>query len=131
MATTNINNATGRRKTAIARVYLTAGSGNITINGKPLDQYFPAKLRQFVINQPMEVTSTLGQYDLNINVKGGGLTGQAEAIRMGISRALVTENAEMKPALREAGFITRDPRMVERKKFGHKKARKSFQFSKR
>jgi small subunit ribosomal protein S9 len=126
-----INNATGRRKTAIARVYLQAGSGNITINGKPLDQYFPAKLRQFVINQPMEVTNTLGQYDLNINVKGGGLTGQAEAIRMGISRALVTENAEMKPALREAGFVTRDPRMVERKKFGHKKARKSFQFSKR
>ena len=130
MATTQ-NNATGRRKTAIARVYLSAGSGNITINGKPLDQYFPAKLRQFVINQPMEVTNTLGQYDLNINVKGGGLTGQAEAIRMGISRALVTENAEMKPALREAGFVTRDPRMVERKKFGHKKARKSFQFSKR
>lgn len=128
---TPTNNATGRRKTAIARVYLTAGSGNITINGKPLDQYFPAKLRQFVINQPMEVTNTLGQYDLNINVKGGGLTGQAEAIRMGISRALVTENAEMKPALREAGFVTRDPRMVERKKFGHKKARKSFQFSKR
>jgi small subunit ribosomal protein S9 len=126
-----INNATGRRKTAIARVYLQAGSGNIVINGKPLDQYFPAKLRQFVINQPMEVTNTLGQYDLNINVKGGGLTGQAEAIRMGISRALVTENAEMKPALREAGFVTRDPRMVERKKFGHKKARKSFQFSKR
>ena len=128
---TPINNATGRRKTAIARVYLTAGSGNITINGKPLDQYFPAKLRQFVINQPMEVTNTLGQYDLNINVKGGGLTGQAEAIRMGISRALVTENAEMKPVLRENGFVTRDPRMVERKKFGHKKARKSFQFSKR
>lgn len=126
-----INNATGRRKTAIARVYLQAGSGNIIINGKPLDQYFPAKLRQFVINQPMEVTNTLGQYDLNINVKGGGLTGQAEAIRMGISRALVTENAEMKPSLREAGFVTRDPRMVERKKFGHKKARKSFQFSKR
>jgi small subunit ribosomal protein S9 len=126
-----INNATGRRKTAIARVYLQAGSGNIVINGKPLEQYFPAKLRQFVINQPMEVTNTLGQYDLNINVKGGGLTGQAEAIRMGISRALVTENAEMKPVLRENGFVTRDPRMVERKKFGHKKARKSFQFSKR
>ncbi|RYD73234.1 MAG: 30S ribosomal protein S9 [Sphingobacteriales bacterium] len=124
-------NATGRRKTAIARIYLEAGSGNITINGKKYDEYFPAKLRQFVIEQPLDVTTSLGTYDIKINVKGGGLTGQAEAIRLGIARALVKENADVKPSLKEKGFLTRDPRMVERKKFGHKKARKSFQFSKR
>lgn len=124
-------NATGRRKTAIARVYLASGSGNITINGKKHDDYFPAKLRQFVIEQPLEVSENLGKYDIMVNVKGGGLTGQAEAIRLGISRALVKENAEVKPTLKTKGFLTRNPKMVERKKFGHKKARKSFQFSKR
>ncbi|HUP14041.1 MAG TPA: 30S ribosomal protein S9 [Niastella sp.] len=124
-------NATGRRKTAIARIYLEAGSGNITINGKKYDEYFPAKLRQFVIEQPLDVTTSIGTYDIKVNVKGGGLTGQAEAIRLGIARALVKENADVKPSLKEKGFLTRDPRMVERKKFGHKKARKSFQFSKR
>jgi small subunit ribosomal protein S9 len=124
-------NATGRRKTAIARVYMAAGTGTITINGKSYDEYFPAKLRQFVIEQPLDVTTSLGQLDIKINVKGGGLTGQAEAIRLAIARALVKDNAEVKPTLKEKGFLTRDPRMVERKKFGHKKARKSFQFSKR
>jgi len=124
-------NATGRRKTAIARVYLTGGSGKITINGKKYDEYFPAKLRQFVIEQPLDVTESMGKYDIMVNVKGGGLTGQAEAIRLGISRALVKEDHEMKSTLRTKGFMTRNPKMVERKKFGHKKARKSFQFSKR
>jgi small subunit ribosomal protein S9 len=124
-------NATGRRKTAIARIYLKDGSGAITINGKKYEDYFPAKLRQFVIEQPLDVTNSLGKYDIMINVKGGGLTGQAEAIRLGISRAIVKDNSEMKPALKTKGFLTRNPKMVERKKFGHKKARKSFQFSKR
>ncbi|MDZ4838508.1 MAG: 30S ribosomal protein S9 [Bacteroidota bacterium] len=124
-------NATGRRKTSIARVYLKAGTGTIVINGKPLELYFPSSLRQFVVNQSLEATEGLGQFDVDIKVKGGGLTGQAEAIRMGIARALVKENEENKPELRSKGFLTRDPRMVERKKFGHKKARKSFQFSKR
>jgi small subunit ribosomal protein S9 len=124
-------NATGRRKTAIARIYLQSGSGNIVINGKKYDEYFPAKLRQFVIEQPLEVSENLGKYDIMVNVKGGGLTGQAEAIRLGISRALVKDNAEVKPTLKTKGFLTRNPKMVERKKFGHKKARKSFQFSKR
>jgi small subunit ribosomal protein S9 len=124
-------NATGRRKTAIARIYMANGTGSITINGKSYENYFPAKLRQFVIEQPLDVTNTLGKYDIMVNVKGGGLTGQAEAIRLGISRALVKDNSEMKPALKTVGFLTRNPKMVERKKFGHKKARKSFQFSKR
>jgi small subunit ribosomal protein S9 len=124
-------NATGRRKTAIARIYLKDGSGAIMINGKKYEDYFPAKLRQFVIEQPLDVTNTLGKYDIMVNVKGGGLTGQAEAIRLGISRALVKDNSEVKPSLKTVGFLTRNPKMVERKKFGHKKARKSFQFSKR
>jgi small subunit ribosomal protein S9 len=124
-------NATGRRKTAIARVYLSGGNGNITINGKNYLDYFPAKLRQFVVEQPLDVSENMGKFDIFINVKGGGLTGQAEAIRLGISRALVKENSEIKPTLKSNGFLTRNPKMVERKKFGHKKARKSFQFSKR
>ena len=124
-------NATGRRKTAIARVYLATGTGNIMINGKKYDEYFPAKLRQFVVEQPLDVSENMGKYDIMVNVKGGGLTGQAEAIRLGISRALVKDNSEVKPTLKSKGFLTRNPKMVERKKFGHKKARKSFQFSKR
>jgi small subunit ribosomal protein S9 len=110
---------------------MAAGTGTITINGKAYDEYFPAKLRQFVIEQPLDVTTSMGTLDIKINVKGGGLTGQAEAIRLAIARALVKDNADVKPSLKEKGFLTRDPRMVERKKFGHKKARKSFQFSKR
>lgn len=123
--------ATGRRKTSIARVYMMPGAGNILINGREYKEYFPTKIKQFLIEQAFEMTSTAGQYDLKINVKGGGLTGQAEAIRLGISRALVEINPESKPALKVRDLMTRDPRMVERKKFGKKKARKSFQFSKR
>jgi small subunit ribosomal protein S9 len=123
--------ATGRRKTSIARVYLAPGGGSILINGREFAEYFPTKIKQFLIEQPLSMTSTLGQYDIKVNVKGGGLTGQAEAIRLGISRALVEINPESKPILKERDLMTRDPRMVERKKFGKKKARKSFQFSKR
>ncbi|NBC01801.1 MAG: 30S ribosomal protein S9 [Bacteroidetes bacterium] len=124
-------NEIGRRKTSTARVYLRPGTGEITVNKKPLDEYFPHEPRQQVIRAPYEVTNTVGQFDLVVNVKGGGLTGQAEAIRLGIARALVARNEEHRPALREAGFLTRDPRMVERKKYGQPKARKKFQFSKR
>lgn len=123
--------ATGRRKTSIARVYLQPGAGTITINGRSYDEYFPTKVKQFLIEQPFNMTNTLGQFDVKINVKGGGLTGQAEAIRLGLSRALVELTPEVKTTLKERGLMTRDPRMVERKKFGKKKARKSFQFSKR
>lgn len=126
-----ITNATGRRKTAVARVYMQAGNGSITINGKDVVNYFPTAIRQYVVAQPLNVVEMMGKYDISINVKGGGLTGQAEAIRLGISRALVKEDEGSKPALKEQGFLTRNPKMVERKKFGHKKARKSFQFSKR
>jgi small subunit ribosomal protein S9 len=122
---------TGRRKTSIARIYLEPGTGQITINKRDYKIYFPMPLKQFVIEQPFNITSTLGQYDVKINVKGGGITGQSEAIRLGLSRALIKLNEEVKPALKAEGLTTRDPRMVERKKFGHKKARKSFQFSKR
>ncbi len=123
--------ATGRRKTSIARVYLSPGAGSITINGRQYDEYFPTKIKQFLIEQPLSLTQTMGQYDVKVNVKGGGLTGQAEAIRLGIARALVEINPESKPTLKGSDLMTRDPRMVERKKFGKKKARKSFQFSKR
>src|SRR5437773_5775814 len=102
-------NTTGRRKTAIARVYLEAGGGAITINGKTLEEYFPAPLRQFVVNQPLSVTNKLGQFDINVNVKGGGTTGQAEAVRLGIARALVKDDDTVKPTLRTEGFMTRNP----------------------
>ena len=124
-------NTLGRRKASVARVYLSKGKGNITINGKEANAYFPLHTLQYKLNQPFEITDTKGQYDVKVNVAGGGITGQAEAIRMAISRALVEEDAERKPALRAAGLMTRDPRMVERKKFGQPKARKQFQFSKR
>ena len=123
--------ATGRRKTSIARVYLSPGVGNIIVNGREYQEYFPTKIKQFLIEQPMNMTQTTGQFDVKVNVKGGGITGQAEAIRLGIARALVELNPEAKPVLKERDLMTRDPRMVERKKFGKKKARKSFQFSKR
>ncbi len=123
--------ATGRRKTSIARVYLSPGVGNIIVNGREYQEYFPTKIKQFLIEQPMNMTQTTGQFDVKVNVKGGGITGQAEAIRLGIARALVELNPEAKPILKERDLMTRDPRMVERKKFGKKKARKSFQFSKR
>ena len=124
-------NTIGRRKTSIARVYLSEGKGNVTINKKDYKDYFATKLQQGKVDQAFIITDTLGQYDVAINVDGGGFTGQVEAIRLGISRALVKINEEYKPALRAEGLMTRDSRMVERKKPGQKKARKKFQFSKR
>lgn len=124
-------NAVGRRKTSVARVYLRPGSGKIVINKRDLTTYFPLEWRQRAITSPFEVTTTTGQFDVVVNAQGGGLTGQAEAIRLGISRALVTFNEELRKPLRDAGFLTRDPRAVERKKYGRPKARKRFQFSKR
>jgi small subunit ribosomal protein S9 len=124
-------NATGRRKSAIARVYLNEGKGNITINGRELKEYFPSEILQYIVKQPFEVLNLLGSYDVNANLDGGGIKGQAEALRLGISRALVEVNPEYKSTLRTNGFMTRDPREVERKKPGQPKARKRFQFSKR
>ncbi|MBM3160611.1 MAG: 30S ribosomal protein S9 [Bacteroidetes bacterium] len=124
-------NALGRRKTAVARVYLTKGKGNISVNQKLMTEAFPTNVLQAKINQPFELTKTVGQYDVKVNVAGGGINGQAEAIRLGISRALVEVSADYKPMLKEEGLMTRDPRMVERKKPGRPKARKKFQFSKR
>ena len=124
-------NATGRRKAAVARVYITEGKGNITINKKSLEQYFTIPTLQYVVKQPLQTLNVLEQYDITANIDGGGFTGQAEALRLGIARALVKINAEDKSALRAAGFMTRDPREVERKKPGQPKARRRFQFSKR
>jgi small subunit ribosomal protein S9 len=125
-------NALGRRKAAIARVYLTAGTGVITINGRTLDNYFPSKLLQFVVKQPFAVTETEGKYDLKVNLNGGGIKGQAEALRLGVARAICKIDAEtFRPKLKTNGFLTRDPRKVERKKPGRPGARKRFQFSKR
>ena len=124
-------NATGRRKSAVARVYLREGKGNITINGKDLKEYFPSELLQYVVKQPLQVLELLGNYDVKANLDGGGISGQAEALRLGIARSLVEVNAEYKPTLKANGFMTRDPREVERKKPGQPKARKKFQFSKR
>lgn len=127
-----VTNTSGRRKTAVARVYLQAGTGKFTINGKDYKTYFPTSLLQYVIEQPFIVIgSSIDQYDGNINVDGGGFKGQSEAVRLGISKALVKDNAEVKPKLRAKGLMTRDNRMVERKKPGQKKARKKFQFVKR
>lgn len=124
-------NATGRRKSAVARVYLQDGKGDITINGKDIKDYFPSELMQYVVKQPLEVLNLLGNFDVKANLDGGGVKGQAEALRLGIARALVELNAENKPTLKANGFMTRDPREVERKKPGQPKARKKFQFSKR
>jgi small subunit ribosomal protein S9 len=124
-------NALGRRKTAVARVYLTEGKGNITINKRELNEYFPVGTLQYVVQQPLNLCEVAGQYDIKVNLDGGGITGQAEALRLGISRALLKINAEFRPKLKAAGFLTRDPREVERKKPGRPKARKRFQFSKR
>lgn len=124
-------NALGRRKTSIARVYLTPGTGKFEVNGRESKTYFPTIVLQHSINHAFEVTSTLGQFDVVCNVAGGGITGQADAIKLGVARALVAHNPELKPALKAEGLMTRDPRMVERKKPGQKKARKRFQFVKR
>lgn len=125
-----INNI-GRRKTAIARVYLRPGSGNITVNHKDFKTYFPSDILQIIVNQPLELVSEMGKYDFFVNVKGGGVSGQAQAVRMGIARSLVEASPENRPVIKKEGYLTRDSRMVERKKFGRRKARRSFQFSKR
>ncbi len=123
--------ATGRRKTAIARVRIVPGNGNITINDRTLETYFPRDTARMLVMQPLEVTETAGQYEIVVNVKGGGAAAQAEAVRHGISRALVTAAEGLRGALRKAGLLTRDPREVERKKYGRHKARKRPQYSKR
>lgn len=124
-------NTSGRRKTSVARIYMTPGQGNITINDRDIKVYFPSEVLQTIVNQPLQTLEAVGKYDVRVNVKGGGIAGQAEAIRLAIAKALVSENADSRPALKKEGFLTRDPRMVERKKFGKRKARRSFQFSKR
>ena len=121
----------GRRKTSVARIYLSKGKDNVTVNGKDFKDYFPTTSLQYKIIQPFKLTDNLGKFDLSVNVYGGGITGQVEAIRLAISRALSEMSDENKSALKKEGLLTRDPRMVERKKFGQKKARKKFQFSNR
>ena len=121
----------GRRKTSVARIYLSKGKDKMTINGKDYKDYFPTTSLQYKILQPYKLTNNIGKFDLSVNVYGGGITGQVEAIRLAISRALSEMSDENKSALKKEGLLTRDPRMVERKKFGQKKARKKFQFSKR
>lgn len=126
-----VTNAIGRRKAAIARVYVTPGKGTITINKRDLAVYFPSSILQFVVKQPLVKLGVAENYDIKVNLNGGGYKGQAEALRLAIARALVKINPEDKPALKAEGFMTRDPREVERKKPGRPKARKRFQFSKR
>lgn len=128
MATTN---SLGRRKTSVARVILSEGKGTITVNGRDSKEYFPVMLQQFKLEQPFKLTDTVGKYDATITVDGGGITGQVDAVRLGIARALVKIDPDHKPKLKAEELMTRDPRAVERKKFGRKKARKRFQFSKR
>ena len=122
---------TGRRKKSVARVRLVAGDGNVIINNRDIENYFPIETLRVIVNQPLVLTETKDKYDILVNVHGGGFTGQAGAVRHGISRALVKADENMKPSLKKAGFLTRDPRMKERKKYGLKKARRSPQFSKR
>ncbi len=122
---------TGRRKTSVARVYLVPGTGKITINKRDIDEYLGLETLKVTVRQPLVATDTLGKFDVIVNVRGGGYTGQAGAIRHGISRALLNVDAEYRPTLKKAGFLTRDPRMKERKKYGLKAARRAPQFSKR
>ena len=122
---------TGRRKSSVARVYLVPGSGKITVNKRDIEEYFGLETLKLIIRQPLELTGTTGKFDISINVCGGGTTGQAGAIRHGISRALLEADSDFRPALKKAGFLTRDPRMKERKKYGLKAARRAPQFSKR
>jgi small subunit ribosomal protein S9 len=124
-------NAVGRRKEAVTRVFVSKGSGKITVNDKDYKAYFPLVYLQNQVEAPLKTTDLVGKYDIVINAQGGGLKGQAEAAKLGIARVLIELNPELRPALKAAGQLTRDPRSVERKKFGHKKARRSFQFSKR
>ncbi len=122
---------TGRRKNAIARVWLTPGNGTVTVNKRELSEYFGKKTLEMIVEQPLELTNSLGKFDITATVKGGGTTGQAGALRHGIAKALVESDANLRQALKAAGFLTRDPRMKERRKYGLKKARKASQFSKR
>lgn len=122
---------TGRRKSSVARVRVYAGTGKVTINGRDIDDYFGLETLKLIVNQPLELTETTGKFDLECNVGGGGVTGQAGAIRHGLSRALLQYSEELRPILKKAGFLTRDPRMKERKKYGLKAARRAPQFSKR
>ena len=121
----------GRRKTAVARIYMSEGEGKVTVNGKEMDSYFTTDTLRYKVGQPFLLTDNVDKFDVSVNVFGGGITGQAEAVRLAISRALVELDPENRAALKPEGLMTRDPRMVERKKFGQKKARKKFQFSKR
>jgi small subunit ribosomal protein S9 len=127
----DVINTSGRRKTAVARLYMKPGTGKVTVNKTEAAQYFPTAVLQYKLNQPFSITETEGQYDVNVNVYGGGINGQADAVRLAMSKALVEINPEWKSSLKEVGLMTRDPRMVERKKPGLKKARKREQFSKR
>ncbi|MFC0263541.1 30S ribosomal protein S9 [Fontibacter flavus] len=126
-----IINTIGRRKTSVARIYMKPGKGEITVNNRAIEVYFPFDLHQIVVKQPLSLVGVDGSYDIKINVDGGGIKGQAEAARMAIARALCEFDIEHRPALKKEGFLTRDPRMVERKKPGRRKARRRFQFSKR
>ena len=127
----DVVNAIGRRKTSVARIYAKPGKGKIIINNRDFDEYFPSDILQTIIKQPLDLLNAAGSYDLSVNVVGGGLKGQAEAIRLAIARALCEFDSENRPPLKKEGWLTRDPRMVERKKYGRRKARKKFQFSKR
>ena len=127
----DVINTSGRRKNAVARLYMSEGKGEFTINNRDYKDYFPTGTLQYKINQPFNLTENSGRFDIKVNVVGGGITGQAEAVRLAISKALVELDVENKPALKAEGLTTRDPRMVERKKFGQRKARKKVQFSKR
>jgi len=123
--------ATGRRKTSVARVVLAPGSGQIIVNDKPVEKYFPRETLQMMLRQPVELCGLSGKYDISVNVEGGGMSGQAGAVRHGISRALTKMDNELRPRLKKEGFLTRDPRIKERKKYGQRGARRRFQFSKR
>ena len=127
----DVINTSGRRKNAVARLYMSEGKGKFTINKRDYKDYFPTGTLQYKINQPFNLTETAGKFDIKVNVTGGGITGQAEAVRLAIAKALVELDPEHKPSLKSEGLTTRDPRMVERKKFGQRKARKKVQFSKR
>jgi len=126
-----ITNTLGRRKTAVARIYIKPGKGTVIVNERELKEYFPSEILQTIVNQPFALVSAENKYDVNVNVKGGGIAGQAEAVRLAITRALCELDSEFRAPLKKEGFVTRDPRMVERKKFGRRKARRRFQFSKR
>jgi small subunit ribosomal protein S9 len=127
----DVINTIGRRKTSVARLYLSQGKGDIIVNGRELKDYFPFEILQTIVKQPLNKVEVAGDYDLKLNVTGGGLKGQAEAIRLAVSRALCEVDEEFRSPLKSEGFLTRDPRMVERKKYGRRKARRRFQFSKR